>query len=47
VRIAKSIEKSRRVADNSTYPIDKEHRAVMERTIGASPTFERLLDHHR
>lgn len=42
-----SIEKSRAAADNSTHPIDKEHRAVMERALAERPTFEILLDLHR
>ena len=42
-----SLERSREAADNSPHPIDREHRAVMERSIGESPTIERLLELRR
>ena len=42
-----SVEKSREAADNSTHPIDKEHRAVMDKAIGELPSLEKLLDLRR
>lgn len=42
-----SIKKSRETADNSTHPIDKEHRAVMDKAIGERPSLETLLDLRR
>ena len=42
-----SVEKSREAADNSTHPIDKEHRAVMDKAIGGRPSLEKLLDLRR
>jgi len=42
-----SIERSRNAADNSTHPIDAEHRAILDRAIGDRPPLERILDLHR
>ena len=45
-----SLERSRETADDSPRPIDhehREHRAVMERSIGDSPTVEKLLELRR
>lgn len=42
-----SVEKSRVAAENSTHPIDKEHRAVLDKAIGERPSLEKLLDLRR
>lgn len=42
-----SLERSREAVENSPHPIDHEHRAVLERSIGVAPTVERLLELRR
>lgn len=44
---AERIEKSPGAADDSTHPIDEEHRAVMARSIGEHPSLKWLLNLQR